>query len=111
MLLDMRIYLIKPNGMAEHLDLYDRYGKVPQCRHLGLPVAVMTTETGPLNQYVHIWGYEDAADREARRAAMWRDAEWLDYVERVKVLDVLISQETRLLTSVGFFAPNRATMI
>jgi hypothetical protein len=30
----------------------------------------MRTETGDPNEYVHIWVYENAADREARRAAM-----------------------------------------
>ena len=30
-------------------------GKPPQTKHLGQPLAYMTTETGNPNQYIHIW--------------------------------------------------------
>jgi hypothetical protein len=82
-------------------------GKTPQTRHLGQPLAYMTTETGNVNQYIHIWAYENAADREKRRAAMWADPEWLAYVEESTKLGALEAQENRLMTPVSFFPIKR----
>ena len=61
------------------MELYERLGKAIQSKHLGQPLAYMTTETGNPNQYVHIWVYENAGDREAKRAAMWADPDWIAY--------------------------------
>ena len=63
----------------------------------------MTTETGNPNEYVHIWVFENAADREMRRAAMWSDPDWLDYVSRSAELGALISQHNKLMTPVDFY--------
>ena len=51
-------------------------------KYLGEPWAYFTTETGTLNQFVHMWRYESMADRERRRAAMYADAEWNAYRKR-----------------------------
>ena len=45
----------------------------PRPSHLGKPLAYMITESGEMNTIVHIWVYEDAADRAKRRAAMTAD--------------------------------------
>ena len=73
MLLDVRTYTCRPGTIKKHLELYEKYGKAPQTRHLGQPLAYLVTETGNPNQYVHIWVYENAGDREAKRAAMQAD--------------------------------------
>jgi hypothetical protein len=103
MLLDVRTYTCRPGMIKKHLALYDTLGKVPQTRHLGQPLAYMTTETGNVNQYIHIWVYENAADRERRRAAMWQDPEWIAYTEESGKLGALEAQENRLMTPVSFF--------
>ena len=107
MLLDVRTYRCRVGGLNRHLALYDQLGKVPQTRHLGQPLAFMTTETGNVNEYVHIWVYENAADREKRRAALWADPEWLAYVAESGKLGMLESQENRLMTQVPFFPIKR----
>ena len=103
MLLDVRTYACRPGTIKAHLALYAEYGKGPQSRHLGEPLAYLTTETGNPNEYVHIWVYENAADRETRRAAMWSDPDWLDYVSRSAELGALISQHNKLMTPVDFY--------
>ena len=108
MLLDVRTYTCRPGTLKAHLALYERMGKTPQTRHLGQPLAYMTTETGNPNQYVHIWVYENAGDREQRRAAMWADPEWLAYTQESAKLGALEAQQNRLMTPVGFFPPPRA---
>ena len=55
MLLDVRTYTCRPGTIKKHLALYEQKGKGPQTRHLGQPFAYLTTETGNVNQYIHIW--------------------------------------------------------
>ena len=107
MLLDVRTYTCRPQTIKKHIALYEKMGKAPQVRHLGQPLAYMTTETGNVNQYLHIWVYQDAADREKRRAAMWADPEWVAYIEESAKLGALEAQENRLMTPVSFFPIKR----
>ena len=64
MIVDLRTYTLQVGAMRDFLALYAREGLEVQRRHLGAPVGYYTTEVGDLNQVVHIWQYEDAADRE-----------------------------------------------
>ena len=107
MLLDVRTYRCRPGTIKAHLALYDKLGKAPQSRVLGAPLLFMTTETGNVNEYMHVWAYENAADREARRAALWTDAEWLVYVAESGKLGALESQENRLMNQVPFLPLKR----
>ncbi len=107
MLLDVRTYRCKPNTINRHVALYEKMGKVPQTRHLGTPLCYLTTETGNPNEYLHIWIYENAGDREKRRAAMWADKEWLAYVAESEKLGALEFQENRLMRPVDFFPIKR----
>jgi NIPSNAP len=103
MLLDVRTYTCKPGTIKKHLALYERMGKAPQTKHLGQPFAYLVTETGNPNQFLHIWAYENAADRERRRAAMQADPDWIAYLEESAKLGALEAQQNRLMKPVEFF--------
>ncbi len=103
MLLDVRTYTCRPGTLKKHLELYERMGKEPQSRHLGQPLVYMTTETGNPNQYVHIWVYENAGDREKKRAAMWADPDWIAYTQESARLGALEAQQNRLMKPVDFY--------
>lgn len=103
MLLDVRTYTCRPNTIKTHLALYDKMGREPQTRHLGQPLAFLTTETGDPNQYLHIWVFENAADRETRRNAMWADPEWLAYIAESGKLGALVKQRNKLMRPADFF--------
>ncbi|MDX9860576.1 MAG: NIPSNAP family protein [Rhodospirillales bacterium] len=107
MLLDVRTYTCRPGTLKSHLALYAKLGKGPQTRHLGQPLAFLTTETGDPNQYIHIWLYENATDRETRRAAMAADPEWQAYLAESRTLGALIKQRNRLMQPVDFFPEPR----
>jgi len=107
MLLDVRTYLCRPGTLRQHLALYESIGKSVQTRHLGQPVAYLTTETGDPNAYLHIWMYEDAADRARRRAAMIADPEWQNYLAESAKLGALESQRNQLMVPANFFPPPR----
>ena len=70
MLYDVRTYRCKPGSINAHLKLYEEKGWEAQTRNLGQPALYLVTESGPVNTYVHIWQYEDAAERAAKRAAI-----------------------------------------
>ena len=106
MLLDVRTYTCRPGMIRKHLALYQKLGKTPQTRHLGQPLAYLTTETGDPNQYLHIWVYQSAGDREAKRAAMWADPEWIAYTEESAKLGALVRQRNILMRPVDFFPLN-----
>lgn len=105
MLLDVRTYRVKPGYLKDHLALYEEYGKEPQFRCLGEPLVYMVCETGDPNEYVHIWMYENAGDREAKRAAMWTDPAWLTYVKKSRELGALVDQKNRLMVPTAFSPP------
>ncbi len=103
MLIDVRTYDCKPNSLPQHLALYERLGKPVQTKHLGQPLAFLACESGNPNQYVHIWMYENAADREAKRAALAADPDWINYRAESAKLGALLTQENKLMTPVSFF--------
>lgn len=102
MLVDHRTYRIKPGKMQAHLELYEQYGYQPQTRHLGKPLAYMFAESGELNTIVHIWVYEDAADRAKRRAAMMADPDWQIYLKKNAEAGYLEHQVTKLMVPAAF---------
>ena len=115
MILDMRTYTCKPGMIKAHIEIYKKYGQEAQARCLGKPVVWATTEVGDVNSFVHIWAYKDVADREKKRAAMWQDAGWLDYVKKSGELGARVgAQETglgQLLFPKATTAPaNKTTM-
>ncbi len=103
MLLDVRTYTCRPGTIKKHLELYEKMGKGPQSRNLGQPLAYLVTETGDPNQYVHIWVYENAGDRETKRTAMQADPEWLAYTQESAKLGALVKQENKLMRPVDFY--------
>ncbi len=109
MLLDVRVYTCRPGTIAKHLALYAEKGAGPQSRNLGNPVIHAKCETGDPNQYIHVWLYDSAADREAKRAAMWADPEWVAYTQASAQLGALASQQNSLWSPVDFFGSPQRT--
>ncbi len=105
MLYDVRTYTCIPGTIKKHLALYAEHGFDIQRRHLGEPVVYMQTETGDVNSYMHIWAYDDAADRARKRSALQADPAWARYLGLSSEAGYLLSQTNRLMTPVSFFKP------
>jgi hypothetical protein len=58
-------------------------------------VGYFMTEIGPLNQVVHMWGYDSLDQRTERRAALGADPAWQAYVAKIRPL--IITQESKIL--------------
>ena len=70
MIFDHRTYNIKPNRLATFLETYERLALPVQRKYLGEPYGFFVTHIGPMSRAVHLWQYDDLADRERRRDAM-----------------------------------------
>lgn len=102
MLLDHRTYTVRAGTLRKQLALYEKHGLAPQKRHFGEPFAYLVSETGDVNTYVHIWLYDDVADRARKRASMMKDPEWLAYLDMNAEAGYLIKQESKLMSPAPF---------
>jgi NIPSNAP len=107
MIFDHRTYSCRPGTLPAQLALYEQYGKAPQEKHLGKPVLYGFTETGRINTYVHVWAYDDAADRAKKRAAMQADTDWQAFLKRSAEAGYLVTQENQILIPPAFFEMKR----
>jgi hypothetical protein len=102
MLLDHRTYTVRPGTMSRHLKIYETYGFEVQKKYLGEPLVYLVTESGELDTFVHIWVYQDATDRTARRAALQADPAWQTYLAKKAEAGCVIKQKNKLMTPAEF---------
>ena len=102
MLIDHRTYTLRPGTLRKQMALYEKHGLAAQKRHFGEPLGWLVSETGDVNSYVHIWVYEDAADRAAKRAKMMADPEWHVYLKKNSEAGYLENQVTKLMIPAKF---------
>ncbi len=100
MLIDLRTYTFHPGKLGEFLKLSEAEILPLQTKHCGHCLFYSVAETGVLNQLVQAWAYDDAADRDRRRATLWADPEWLRL--GAIALPWIAHQESRLLKPTAF---------
>ncbi|WP_254070650.1 NIPSNAP family protein [Acidisphaera sp. L21] len=98
----MRIYTTRPGKLAAFVKLYKDYAWDLQQKYLGRNLGWYTVAEGPLNQVVHLWGYDSMADRDAKRSAMAADPGWSVYLKHSEEAGYLIAQENRFLKPTEF---------
>jgi NIPSNAP len=100
MIVEERIYTCYNGKAQEYVSMYEKEGLAIQRPILGNLVGYFTSEIGTLNQVVHLWAYEDLADRTQRRAKLLSDPAWQTYAAKVRPL--LMTQENRILIPAKF---------
>ncbi len=95
MIVEERIYSLKPDCIDRFLQLYEKEALAVQCEYLPLMLGYFVSEIGVLHQVIHLWGYQNFDERTRCRGAMRRDPRWLAYVPKVRPL--FERQETRIL--------------
>ena len=78
-----------------------REAMLPPTGDVGFPIVGARAQFF-MNQIVHIWVYEDAADRAKRRAAMQADPDWQAYLKKSAEAGYLENQVTKLMLPVKF---------
>ena|SRR5277367_4441175 len=97
---DLRIYTIRPRGMPKYLKLFEELALPVALKHFGPPLGFYVTQIGPLNQVVHLWGFESLADLEQRQAALAADPDFAKYLAATEGL--VVAQEDRIIRPVDF---------
>ena len=105
MIIDHRVYTIKPNRLSRFLETYERLALPLQRKYLGEPYGFFVSHIGPLNRVVHLWQYESLADREQRRDGMEADLAWQAYRRVALEEDTLVDMEDQILKPAPFFTP------
>ena len=63
-------------------------------------VGYFFTDIGPLNQIVHMWGYESLDERAIRRKKLFEYEGWRAYVQMV--IPMIASQKSKILIPAPF---------
>lgn len=100
MIVDHRVYTLKPGQIGPFLELFEREGLPLYQRYCGKLIGYYVAESGTLNQVVHLWAYESLADRERRRADLYADPAWAAFL--AEALPLMMTQESRLLRPATF---------
>ncbi len=100
MIVEMRTYTLKVGQVGNYLKLYEAEGLETQTRILGRLLGYYASETGDVNQVIHLWAYDDLADRQRRRAALFADPVWLAYIPRI--VEMIVTQESKILNPAKF---------
>jgi hypothetical protein len=97
---EMRTYTLHVGKMGEAVKLYQEFGypaleKGGQSKKL---IGYFQADTGMINQLVHLWKFDDDADRRAHWKSVFANK---DFVEgfAVKFRPLVASQEVKLLTA------------
>jgi hypothetical protein len=92
---ELRTYSVIVGKMAEVVELYKTQGWPALARHPEKLVGYFTGDIGALNQLVHLWKFDDDADRRVFWAAVFADAEFMAFAAQLRPL--LAAQENKLL--------------
>lgn len=97
-LYEKRTYNVAVGQMGTVLKLYKEEGW-PALEAGGFAHRVagyFVSDTGPLHQLVHLWKFEDDADRRQHWATLFQDGPFMAFA--VKLRPLLTSQDVQLLT-------------
>ena len=100
MLVEERIYTVLPGKAGEYLALYEAEGLPVQLPILGNLVGYFMTDFGPLNQVIHMWGYDSFEERTRKRAELVKSEAWQAYLAKAR--KNIVSQENKLLIPAPF---------
>lgn len=100
MLYEIRTYRLKNGAIPEYLKVVGEIGITIQKKHLGNLVGYFSSEIGPINEIVHIWGFESLDDRQARRARLGADPEWQAFLPKIR--DLIVTADNKIMSPAVF---------
>src|SRR6185437_9727665 len=97
---ELRTYTLQVGKMAEAVRLYTEFG-YPALNQGGFDkklVGYFQADTGMINQLVHLWKFDDDADRRKHWAAVYASKDFMEGFAS-KMRPLIMSQEVKLLTA------------
>ena len=99
-IVEQRDYHVITGKLPELVKLYETEGIELQQSYLGNLLGAYTTDIGALSTYTTLWGYENFAEREARRAKLQADDAWKAFLAKIQPL--IHTQQNRILVPTSF---------
>jgi len=97
-LYEMRTYTLYTGKMAEAVELYQKFGypAFEKGGHTDKLVGYFQGDTGMINQLVHIWKFDDDADRRKHWADVFSNKDFMEgFVPKFRPL--VMTQEVKLM--------------
>ena len=94
---ELRTYQVYVGQMGEAVRVYGEFGW-PALEKGGFDaklVGYFTSDTGGLSQLVHLWKFDDDADRRAHWAGLFADADFMKFAGMIR--PHLMTQQIQLL--------------
>jgi len=99
-IVEERIYTLQPGKTGEYFKLYEEFGLPVRLPILGNLIGYFATEFGPLNQVIHMWGYNSLDERMKRRAELFKSEAWHAYLAKSR--QNIVHQENKILIPAPF---------
>jgi NIPSNAP len=100
LIVEQRDYHVITGKLPELVKLYETEGIELQQSILGNLIGVFTTDIGALSTYTSMWGYDNFAQREERRAQLQADDRWKAFLAKIQPL--IHTQQNRILVPTAF---------
>ena len=94
-LYELRTYTLQVGKMQEAVGHYQTLGWPALEKFQDNLIGYFVGDVGAMNQIIHIWRYEDDADRRALWAKIYADPDFKSFVQVFRPL--LLSQENKLM--------------
>jgi hypothetical protein len=92
---ELRTYTVQVGKMSTIVDLYKKEGWPALSKHPAKLVGYFTGDIGALNQLIHLWKFDDDADRRNFWAGVYGDEAFMKFAAQLRPL--LLSQENKLM--------------
>ena len=104
MLYELRTYTLQVSTMATVLDLYGNEGYPAfSADEKARLVGYFTSDVGTLNQIVHLWRFEDDAERRAHWKSVFSNAAFMEFAKKLRPN---IITQTNMLMNEAPWGPN-----
>lgn len=94
-LYELRTYTVIVGKMSEVVAIYGSEGWAALEKHPKKLVGYFTGDVGALNQLIHIWKFDDDADRRAFWAGIYADPAFMAFAAKLRPM--ILSQENKLM--------------
>jgi hypothetical protein len=99
-IVEQRDYHVITGKLNELVKLYETEGIELQQSYLGNLIGAFATDIGALSTYTTLWGYDNFAERETRRARLLADDAWKAFLAKIQPL--IHTQHNRILVPTSF---------
>ena len=94
-LYELRTYSVVVGKMSEVVSLYGSEGWAALEKHPQKLVGYFTGDVGALNELIHVWKFDDDADRRAFWAGIYADPAFMAFAGKLRPM--ILKQENKLM--------------